>query len=408
MVSRLGGIDRVVVVGAGLAGARTCQELRSGGYRGELVLVGAEPHPPYDRPPLSKAVLLGEQAGSPLDPDWYVGAEARFGVTATGLEPGLLCTTAGDLPWDALVLATGAVPRRLPGDGAALVLRTLDDAARLHAAFAPGVNVIVVGAGWIGAEVVTAARRHGAAVTVLEAAATPLVVALGPEVGGYAAPWYAEAGAVLRTGVAVSTVDGSGVTLADGEYLPADVVVEGIGVRPELGWLVGSGVDVDPASGGVLVDEHCRASLPGVYAVGDCAARWSPRLGRRVRTEHWDDALRAPKVAAAVLLGDADAAYDPVPYIWSEQFGRFLQWAGWRDGPPAVWRGDPTGRSWAAGWLDAAGRLTGFLSVDRPRDVVQARRAIDAGRPMDPGLLADPAVAVRDAVAEPGVQVGDA
>jgi 3-phenylpropionate/trans-cinnamate dioxygenase ferredoxin reductase subunit len=398
----------VVVVGAGLAGVRTCQELRSGGYGGELVLVGAERHPPYDRPPLSKAVLLGEQDGSPLEPAWYAGADARLGVTATGLEPGVLRTTAGELRWDRLVLATGAVPRRLPGDGGALVLRTADDAARLRAAFRPGASVLVVGAGWIGAEVVTAARRHGASVTVLEAAGAPLAVALGVEVGAFAAPWYAEVGAVLRTGVAVSTVDGAGVTLAGGERLPADAVVEGIGVRPDLAWLAGSGVDVDPASGGVLVDEHCRASLAGVYAVGDCAARWSPRLGRRVRTEHWDDALHAPAVAAAVLLGDPDALYDPVPYVWSQQFGRFLQWAGWRDGPPAVWRGDPAGRSWSAAWLDADSRLTGFLSVDRPRDAVQARRAVDAGTPVDPGKLADPAVPVRNALAHRGIQVGDA
>jgi 3-phenylpropionate/trans-cinnamate dioxygenase ferredoxin reductase subunit len=394
-----GAVDCIVVVGAGLAGARICQEVRAGGYPGEVLLVGAEPHPPYDRPPLSKAVLLGEQDGSALEPDWYVGAQTRFGVTATGLAPGLLATSAGDVRWGRLVLATGAVPRRLPGDGAALVLRTADDAARLRAAFRPGAAVVVVGAGWIGAEVVTAALRHGATVTVLEAAAAPLAVALGPEVGARIAPWYAEAGATLRTGVTVSRVDGDGVTLAGGERLPADVVVEGIGVRPELGWLAGSGVDVDPASGGVVTDEAGRASLPGVFAVGDCAARWSPRIGRRVRTEHWDDALHAPAVIAAALLGDEAAVYDPVPYVWSQQFGRFLQWAGWRSGPPAVWRGDPdTDRSWAVAWLAPEdGRLTGFLAVDRPRDAVQARRAIDAGRRPDPARLADPAVPVRDA-----------
>jgi 3-phenylpropionate/trans-cinnamate dioxygenase ferredoxin reductase subunit len=134
-----------------------------------------------------------------------------------------------------------------------------------------------------------------------------------------------------------------------------------------------------------------------VLAVGDCAARWSPRIGRRVRTEHWDDALRAPEVAAATLLGE-QATYDPVPYVWSEQLGRYLQWAGWRDGAPALWRGDPdTDSSWAAAWLDATGRLTGFLAVDRPRDAVQARRAIDAARVPDRARLADPAVLVRDA-----------
>lgn len=391
--------DRIVVVGAGLAGVRTCQELHAAGHRGEVVLVGAEPHPPYDRPPLSKAVLLGELDGSALEPDWYAGAHARLGVAATALAPGVLTTTGGELSYGRLVLATGAAPRRLPGDGGALVLRTLDDANRLRAALRPGARVLVVGAGWIGAEVVTAAIRHGAAVTVLEAAAAPLAAALGPQVGARTAGWYAEAGADLRTGVLVSQVDGDGVTLASGERLPADVVVEGIGVRPDLGWLAGSGVAVDPASGGVVTDERGLTSLAGVFAVGDCAARWSPRIGRRVRTEHWDDALHAPEVVAAALLGDEAAVYDPVPYVWSQQFGRFVQWAGWREGPPALWRGDPdTDRAWAAAWLDPAdGRLTGFLAVDRPRDAVQARRAIDAGRRPDPGRLADPAVPVRDA-----------
>ena len=391
------------MVGAGLAGARTCQELRARGYAGELLLVGAEARPPYDRPPLSKRVLLGEAEDSTLDPDWYGGAELRLGVTATGLAPGVLATTAGELRWDRLVLATGAVPRRIGGgggdggDGGARVLRTAEDSLRLRAAFVPGARVVVVGAGWIGAEVATAAARRGCAVTVVEAAAAPLSVALGEEAGSRTVPWYAEAGITLRVAEPVAAVDGMSVTLGSGQVLPADVVVEGIGVRPDLGWLAGSGVEVDPRTGGVVVDAACRASLPGVLAVGDCAARWSPRTGRRVRTEHWDDALRAPDVVAASLLGE-DAAYDPVPYVWSEQFGRYLQWAGWRDGSPAVWRGDPgSDRAWAAAWLDAGGRLTGFLAVDRPRDAVQARRAIDAGRVPDPARLADPAVPVRDA-----------
>jgi len=391
-------VDQVVVVGAGLAGARTCQQLRARGYAGELLLVGAETRPPYDRPPLSKRVLIGEADDSSIDPDWYGGAELRLGVTATGLEPGVLATTDGELRWDGLVLATGAVPRRIGGNGTgACVLRTAEDSLRLRAAFVPGARVVIVGAGWIGAEVATAAARRGCAVTVVEAAAAPLSVALGEEVGARTVPWYAEVGVTLRAGQPVSGVDGAAVTLGTGEVLPADVVVEGIGVRPDMGWLAGSGVEVDPRTGGVAVDAACRASLPGVVAIGDCAARYSPRIGRRIRTEHWDDALRAPEVAAATLLGE-DATYDPVPYVWSEQFGRYLQWAGWRDGPPAVWRGDPDrDRAWSAAWLSADGRLTGLLAVDRPRDAVQARRAIDAGRVPDPTRLADPTVLVRDA-----------
>jgi NADPH-dependent 2,4-dienoyl-CoA reductase/sulfur reductase-like enzyme len=392
-------MNRVVVVGAGMAGVRVCHELRSGGYTGELTLVGAEDHVPYDRPPLSKAVLLGEVDHEPLDPEWYAEAKPLFGVTATGLAAGVLTTTAGDLPYDALVLAVGAVPRRLPGDGGARVLRTAADAHALRASLTPGARVVVVGAGWIGAEVVTAAVARGAVVTVVEAGPAPLAVALGAVVGSRTVPWYAEAGVTLRLGAAVSTVDGAGVTLAGGERLPADVVVEGIGVRPDLAWLAGSGVDVDPASGGVVADERGASSLPGVWAVGDCAARWSPRTGRRIRTEHWDDALNAPAVVARAVLGDTEVSYDPVPYVWSQQFGRFLQWAGWRDGDPAVWRGDPAAGGWSAAWLDPDGRLAGFLSVDRPRDAVAARRAIAAGARPDPARLGDLAVPVKDACA---------
>jgi 3-phenylpropionate/trans-cinnamate dioxygenase ferredoxin reductase subunit len=145
----------------------------------------------------------------------------------------------------------------------------------------------------------------------------------------------------------------------------------------------------------VVVDEAARSTLPGVVAVGDCAARWSPRTGRRVRTEHWDDALRAPTVAAATLLG-TPAVYDPVPYVWSEQFGRYLQWVGWRSDGPAVRRGDPAAPTgWVAGWLDSAGRLTGLLTVDRQKDAMQARRVVDAGRVVDPDRLADPDVPIR-------------
>lgn len=394
-----GGVDRVVVVGAGMAGTRTCQELRSRGYTGELVLLGAESHPPYDRPPLSKKLLLGdaEPADLALDPDWYADVDVRLGVTATGLRPGTLATSAGDLPWDALVLAHGAAPVRLPATAdrpAARVLRTVDDALALRAALVPGARVVVVGAGWIGAEVTTAARRHGCEVTVVEAGATPLAVAVGAQIGAHTEPWYAQAGATLRTGVRVSTADADGVTLADGERLAADVVVVGIGVRRNLDWLAESGVDVDQ---GVLTDPAGRTSLPGVYAVGDVAARWSPRAQRRFLLEHWDDALNAPGVVARALLGDQAAGYDPVPYVWSEQFGRYLQWVGWRDGEPNLWRGDPTGTTgWAAAWLDDTGRLTGFLAVDRPRDLLQARRLIAAGHQPDRDRLADPDTAVRD------------
>jgi 3-phenylpropionate/trans-cinnamate dioxygenase ferredoxin reductase subunit len=386
-----------VVVGAGLAGVRTAAELRAHGFDGELTLLGAEGAPPYDRPPLSKQVLLADADPVPLEPAWLEGIDVRLGVTVTAVRPGWVTTGAGEIRWDGLALAVGAVPRRLAGsDGGAHVLRTAADARHLRSALVPGAHVVVVGAGWIGAEVATAAVRRGCAVTVLEAGVAPLVTTLGPAAGARTAAWYAEAGVTLRTGAAVSTVDSRGVGLAGEGRVDADVVVEAVGVRPRLDWLAGSGVDVDPASGGILVDGSCRTTLAGVVAVGDCAARWSPRAGRRIRTEHWDDALRAPEVAAATLLG-VDAVYDPVPYVWSEQFGRYVQWVGWRTADrPAVWRGDPAAPTgWAAGWLDAEGRLSGLLTVDRPRDATQARKAIEAGTRIDPTRLADPDIPIR-------------
>lgn len=384
------------MVGAGLAGVRTAAELRSRGYAGDLTLLTAEDAHPYDRPPLSKQFLRDSTDVEPLDADWLVGVDVRRGVEVTAVRPGAVVTSAGEHGWDGLVIAAGAVPRRLAGsDGGAHVLRTAADAHRLRSALVPGAHVVIVGAGWIGAEVATAAAIRGCTVTVLEAGMAPLMAALGPAVGRRTARWYAEAGVTLRTGAAVTTVDSRGVGLAGEGRVDADVVVEAIGVRPALDWLAGSGVEVDPASGGVLVDEACRTTLAGAVAVGDCAARWSPRAGRRVRTEHWDDALRAPAVAAATLLGEP-ASYDPVPYVWSEQFGRYLQWVGWRTADrPTVWRGDPDGAAWSAAWLDGEGRLAGMLTVDRPRDLVQARKVIDSGRVVDADRLADPDVPVR-------------
>jgi 3-phenylpropionate/trans-cinnamate dioxygenase ferredoxin reductase subunit len=262
--------------------------------------------------------------------------------------------------------------------------------------------VTVVGAGWIGAEVATAAARHGCRVSVVEQAATPVAHALPADVGQHLAPWYAEAGVDLVCGHRVATVRPSGVELVGGDALPADVVVVGVGVRPATGWLADADLDVDR---GVLVGTDLAASragvtAPGIVAVGDAVARWSPRYGTRIRGEHWDDALRSPAVAAATLLG-RPATYDPVPYVWSEQFGRFVQFAG-HPGPDdrLVWRGDPTtDAAWSAFWLTPGGSIAGLLAVDRPRDLVQGRRVAEAGTRVDVELLTDPAVSVKAAVA---------
>jgi len=391
-------VERVVVVGAGLAGLQTVTALRAREYTGELVVLGGEPYPPYDRPPLSKAILLGDDAPDPtlpFDVDG-LGVDLRLGVRATGLRDGVVETDAGEVAYDGLVLATGAEPVRLAGEGGRY-LRTRDDAIALRSAMKPGHTVLLVGAGWIGAEVATAARKHGCRVTVVEQALTPVAHALPAEVGQHFVPWYAEAGIDLLLGERVASVRPDGVDLVDGRRLTADAVVVGVGVRPATGWLAGSGLDLDR---GVLVRPDLSASRPGVVAVGDVAARWSPRYDRRIRGEHWDDALRSPGIAAATLLGEP-GTYDPVPYVWSEQFGRFVQYAG---SPSAtdrlVWRGEPgSDPGWVAFWLSADDTLTGMITVDRPRDLVQGRRLAEAGARLDPALLADPAISVKASVA---------
>jgi 3-phenylpropionate/trans-cinnamate dioxygenase ferredoxin reductase subunit len=390
------GPARIVIVGAGLAGLRTIEELRARGYDGQVTLIGAEARAPYDRPPLSKKVMTGELDDTSLRADLDgLGLDLRLGQAATGLRPGVLATDAGELAFDALVVATGAAPVRLPGPGPQRVLRTLEDALALRDRLRPGTGLCVVGAGWIGAELATSASRRGCRVTVLEAAAAPLAAALGPEVGQATSPWYAEAGVDLRLGQQVGSIEEGGVALAGGGWLTAEVVVTAIGVRPAVGWLAGSGIELD---NGIVVDGQLRTSMPGVFAAGDCASFWSARYGRRLRFEHWDVALHAPEVVAAGLLGGSDS-YDPVPYVWSEQFGRMVQYVGWHgDADAMIRRGDPAGAKWAVCWL-AGGRLVAALTVSLPRDLLQARRLIESGAQVDPARLADPAVAVRDCVA---------
>lgn len=392
----------IVVVGGGMAGARAAEALRAEGHTGPVTLIGAEDHPPYDRPPLSKDVLRGAAEGTGLDIDWpSLDVTLRLGVCATGLRPGAVDTTDGPVPFDRLIVATGATPVRLPGPGAQRVLRTIGDAHALRAALRPGRRIAVVGAGWIGAEVATAAAAAGCAVTVVEAAEAPLAAALGARIGAHTRPWYAGAGVELRLDTKIAAVADGGLELADGTFLPADEVITGVGVRPNTDWLAGSGVELDPGTrGGVRVDEHLRTSVPGVLAAGDCAAFTSLRYGRRLRVEHWDTALNAPRVAAAnALAGDEGGeVYDPVPYFWSEQFGHMVQYAGHHDpGDTAIWRGDPDAPKWSVCWVDGE-RITAVLAVNRPRDLVQARRAMSGGRAVDPARLADPAVAVRDAL----------
>ncbi|MFD3841365.1 NAD(P)/FAD-dependent oxidoreductase [Streptomyces sp. NPDC058642] len=387
---------RVVVVGAGMAGVQTAVALREQGFTGTVTLIGAEPHQPYDRPPLSKAVLLGKAEGSAFDVDFEaLGIELQLGREVLGVRPAAheLDTESGPVPYDVLVLATGAEPIRLPGaEGVPGVhlLRTLDDAERLRPVLARQHDIVVVGAGWIGAEFATAAREAGCAVTVVEAAERPLAGALPAEVAAPMSSWYADAGAVLRTHARVERVRPGEVLLDDGTRLPADAVVVGIGARPATLWLAGSGIELG-AHGEVVADDHLRTSAPDVYAVGDCASFPSGRYGERLLVHHWDNALQGPRTVAANIIGETPAVYDPVPYFWSEQFGRFVQYVGHHTSADTVlWRGDPSGPAWTVCWL-RENRLIALLAVGRPRDLAQGRRLIEAGPELDPELLADPA-----------------
>ena len=423
--------ERTVVTGAGLAGFRTVEELRRRGYSGQLTLIGAEDRPPYDRPPLSKRVLT-DGIDPSLNADFAsLDVDFRPAETAVALEvpapaapaspapapampasPGpaqparesALITNRDKYAFDHLVIATGSVPVTLPGPGPQRVLRTYDDALALRALLRPGLRLAIVGAGWIGAELATAAATAGCQVTVVEAGPAPLAGALGAAAGARTAPWYEQAGVELRTGTAVESVERGGLALAGG-WLAADEIVTAVGVRPAVSWLAGSGLVLD---NGVAVDPGLRASLPGVYAAGDCAAFASLRFGVRLRVEHWETALHAPEVVAANIAGGAEV-YDPVPYFWSEQFGRMVQYAGHHAAADRlVWRGDPDAATWSACWLSGdTRRLTAVLTVNRPRDLLQGRRLIAAGAEVDAARLADPAVAVKDAAVK-GAAVKDA
>jgi 3-phenylpropionate/trans-cinnamate dioxygenase ferredoxin reductase subunit len=364
----------VVVVGGGLAGSRTCTELRKLGYSGSIVLIGDEPNLPYDRPPLSKAVIRGKRESKPLKVRYQeLGIDVRLGVFAESLELGNmhLLTSAGPVEFSHLVIATGATPVRLPGDGEQLVLRTDTEAAALRDRLVPGAHVAVIGASWIGAEVAHAALERGCRVTGLEYHPAPLAQALGVELGSRFASWWD--GADLRTGQSVIAVEPDGVHLSGGEVITADVVITGVGVRPATGWLAGSGLELLPA---LAVDEHLRADVDaGVYALGDAAAWWSRRYGRRLNVQHWDDAYTAAAVVAHGIVNGsaAELIHDPVPYFWSDQFGHRVEYVGYHDPADPVTIDDDAESGWTAGWYNSAGDLTAALAVDQPKYVAAVR-----------------------------------
>jgi len=342
----------VVVVGAGLAGLRTIEDLRGRGYAGPVTLVGAEPRLPYDRPPLSKKLMTGALDDTTLRPDLdSLQVEVRLAERAVALADGVLATDGGEHAFDALVLATGATPVTLPGDGRQHVLRTIEDALELRGLLRSGAALAIVGAGWIGAELATAAAELGCQVTVLEAARTPLAAAVGAEVGGLTARWYTAAGVDLRLGQGVDSVQPGGLALAGGGWLPADVVVTAVGVRPAVSWLAGSAVALD---NGVAV----RLSAADL---GGRGVRRGRLRGIRVGAVRPPAPVRAlgrraarPEVVAANVLAAARPTTGAVLLVGAVRPDGAVRRPP-RGRPAAGVAGRPEGVRWAAAWLAAGG-----------------------------------------------------
>ncbi len=395
-------MDHVVVVGASLAGIHAAQTLRRDGFGGTITMVGDEPHLPYDRPPLSKHYLAGEWDDDKLrlraaaDPD-ALDLTWRLATRATGLDVGARSVAvegpegADSIDYDGLVIATGARPRRLPADelGGVFVLRSLDDAAALRSAFdAEPTSVVVIGAGFIGAEVAATARERGLAVTMIEAAEAPLQRVLDPACGCAVADLHRDHGVDVRlaTSVAGFAADGGrvrAVELRDGGEIPADVVVVGIGVVPNTEWLEGSGLELDD---GVVCDATCLAA-DGVVAAGD-VARWPNERfgGRSTRVEQWDNAVDQGAYVARRLLawdaGDPVEPFTPVPWFWSDQYDRKMQLAGVVGPDTEMAQGSIEERRFVQLFADG-GRFVGAFTWNRPRQAIQARQLLTAGASLD-------------------------
>ncbi|MFD3590865.1 NAD(P)/FAD-dependent oxidoreductase [Streptomyces sp. NPDC058683] len=378
-------MNRIVVVGASAAGLAAVETLRREGYDGTLTLVGDELHPPYDRPPLSKQVLAAEWAPdrvvlrAPTELD-SLGLELRLGAAATGLDVADRTVRLADgslLPYDGLIVATGVRPRRLPGEGAH-VLRTVDDALTLRERIGPGQRLVVVGAGFLGAEAAAVAWKLGAQVTLLEPAPVPLAHAVGEEVGRVLTRAHLQRGVDLRTGVSVTEVTEDGVRLADGETIDADEVLVAVGSLPNVEWLAGSGLSVGD---GVICDEYCEAAKD-VYAAGDVARWYNPLFGVSMRIEHRTNAAEQGMAAARNLLNpEARKPFAPVPYFWSDQYDMKIQAYGYLRGHDEVRvvEGELAEGRFVAAYRTGE-RLNGVLAVGVTPKVLRGwRQAIAVG-----------------------------
>ena len=400
----------LAVVGASLAGARAAGSARSAGFDGRILLISEEAHLPYERPPLSKAVLRGEaepdSARVHSDDDFYAEHDIEIvSDRVTALDPvtrRLDLAGGGHVRFAAAVLATGAAPRRLSIPGADLngvhYLRTVDDALRLRDAIRSATRVAVIGAGWIGSEVAASARQMGADVVLVDPAPVPLHRVLGDEIGAVFRDLHADNGVELRLGAGVSELRGAttveAVVLSDGRVEAADVVVVGVGVVPRVDAVAGAaGLRID---NGILVDEHLETNIPGIYAAGDVANAWHPFYRRHLRVEHWANALNQGVTAGHNVAGDR-RAYTRLPYFYSDQYDLGLEYVGYGNGDDAVAvRGDLAAREFIAFW-HRAGIVTAAMNVNVWDVVEDMKSLVSSGVSVDIARLTDPGIALADA-----------
>lgn len=391
--------ETFVIVGGGLAGAKAAQTLREEGFDGSVVIVAGESEHPYERPPLSKSYLAGDAPFSDVlvaEPSWYEAVDLRRGTRATSLDVSAHELTLSDgetLAYDKLLLATGAAPTRPPVPGAqrALTLRTKADADTLRARLTDGSQVVVIGGGWIGLEVAAAARGHGGEVVLVEAATQPLAGVLGEQVGGIFADVHREHGVRVITSAHLDSIE-DGSVVVGGETLPADVVVAGTGVEPDVTLARDAGLDTDD---GVLVDRSLRTSNPDVFAAGDVASAFYQRYLRHVRVEHWANATNQGPAAARAMLGH-DVSYDRLPYFFTDQYDLGMEYTGWvpperLDEAEVVLRGDVAGRAFQAFWLLPEGgshALVAAMHVNMWDEGIDGlKERVDAGGAVDPDSL---------------------
>lgn len=389
-----------VIVGGGLAGAKAAEALRDQGFDGDIVLVTEEEERPYERPPLSKDYLQGKAERDSAfvhDANWYTenNVDLRLGVSATAIDRSAHQVRLSDgstVDYAKLLLATGSSPRVFPGAEDALYLRKIGDSERIKSVIANSSRLIVIGAGWIGLEVTAAARTAGVEVTVLEAAPQPLVTAIGPEVAEVYADLHRANDVDLRLGVEVDQVGAKSVGLVDGTVVDADAVLVAIGATPNVSLAKDAGLDVD---NGVLVDASLRTSDPDIFAAGDIANAENPFLGKRVRVEHWANALNQPAVAATGMIGGS-ATYDELPYFYTDQYDLGMEYIGDIAGyDRVVFRGDKPGREFIAFWLKDNRVLAG-MNVNIWDVVDPIKALIRSRKQIDPDRLANPDVPIEE------------